>query len=301
MTVIDDVDESRCRILENIEIVAQEVGLHQRLLLGHERELDDLLAHQLVVLLRGLDEVGEVLGRRGLQLGMRQAAVAALAVFMLFRKDRSTTKDEAVLEAHSNGITYAPSDQGEERELYFLTDLGTMKFGHRIEDADRRVLYEAKVTKYAALKDIEMEFIDHVHGISETHFVGHEVNTEYGSMLADSHSTFDYDGEDIWAHLRRNGVSVESSFKPGKILAPQYRIFRNGEEIAFAESCNANVHEEDEAAKSKLASAFASRYFFRIWTREKNVELIFITLMAFARSSANDDEGGNFGLLFGKK
>lgn len=229
------------------------------------------------------------------------AVAAALAVFMILRKDPSSSRDPEVLEEHSNGITYAPSSQGDERELYFLTDLGTMKFGHRIEDADRRVLYEAKVTRYAALGDIEMDFIDHVKGITEAHRIGHEVNIDYGSMLADTHSSFTYDGEDIWAHLRRNGVSVETGFTQGKIMALQFRIFRNGEEIAFAESTGASVHEEDEASKGKLAKKLSSRYFYRIWTREKNVDLIFITLMAFARSSANDDEGGNLGLFFGKK
>ena len=33
----------------------------------------------------------------------------------------------------------APSVQGEERELYFLSDTGTAKVGHRVEDRQRRV------------------------------------------------------------------------------------------------------------------------------------------------------------------
>ena len=38
---------------------------------------------------------------------------------------------------------YAPSEKGEERKLYFLSDLGTVKIGHQLEDASRNTLYEA--------------------------------------------------------------------------------------------------------------------------------------------------------------
>ena len=52
------------------------------------------------------------------------------------------------LRERSGQTGYAPSVQSEEREAYFLTDLGTPKYGHRIEDRNRRVLYEAKMTEF---------------------------------------------------------------------------------------------------------------------------------------------------------
>lgn len=60
--------------VNHVEVVSDEVRLDEGLLLGHGRKVDDLLAHELVVLLRGVDEVGEVCGR-----GRHGQALRALA------------------------------------------------------------------------------------------------------------------------------------------------------------------------------------------------------------------------------
>ena len=134
------------------------------------------------------------------------------------------------------------------------------------------MLYEAKVTKFSLIGATGMDFIDHEKGTTTPHQVGHEINTEYNSILIDNHSGFKLDGEDIWKHLKQNGVVIESSFMPGKPLWPQYRVLRDG-----------------------------ARGYFRIQTQEKNLDLLFVVAMAFARTSALDGEGGSFGLLFGNK
>ncbi len=195
---------------------------------------------------------------------------------------------------------YAPSEKGEERKLYFLSDLGTIKIGHQIEDESRNVLYEAVVTKFSPIGAIEMDFIDHMNNKTTPHKVGHEVDTEFNSILIDNRSTIKLDGEDIWKHLKKNGVTIDSSFTKGKILTPTYKAFRNGEELAVLETTGKDVHEEDEEAGGKLSNLVPVRGFFRITTREKNLDLIFVIAMAFARTNSNDDHGGNFGLLFVK-
>ena len=200
-----------------------------------------------------------------------------------------------------SAASYAPSAKGEPRQLYFLTDTGTAKVGHRIEDTSRKVLYEAKVTKFSLIGATGMDFIDHVKGTTTPHQVGHEINTDYNSILIDNHSGFKFDGEDIWKHLRRNGVVIESSFMSGKPLWPQYRVLRDGEEIALLQSSGVHVHEEDAERDGKLAKMIPARGYFRIQTREKDLDLLFVVAMAFARTSALDGEGGSFGLLFGKK
>ena len=143
-------------------------------------------------------------------------------------------KDNGSDNSSKSGSSYAPSVKGAPRQLYFLTDTGTAKAGHRLEDADRKVLYEAKVTKFSLIGATGMDFIDHEKGTTTPHQVGHEINTEYNSILIDNHSGFKLDGEDIWKHLKQNGVVIESSFMPGKPLWPQYRVLRDGEEIGFA-------------------------------------------------------------------
>jgi len=210
-------------------------------------------------------------------------------------------KDNGSGKSDKSSASYAPSVKGEPRQLYFLTDTGTAKVGHWMEDADRKVLYEAKVTKFSLVGATGMDFIDHVKGTTTPHQVGHEIETDYHSILIDNHSGFKLDGEDIWKHLRRNGVVIESSFMSGKPLWPQYRVLRDGEEIAVLQSSGVHVHEEDAAGDGKLAKMVPARGYFRIQTREKNLDLLFVVAMAFARTSALDGEGGSFGLLFGKK
>ena len=210
-------------------------------------------------------------------------------------------KDNGSGKSDKSSASYAPSVKGEPRQLYFLTDTGTAKVGHRMEDANKKVLYEAKVTKFSLVGATGMDFIDHVKGTITPHQVGHEIETDYHSILIDNHSGFRFDGEDIWKHLKRNGVVIHSSFMSGKPLWPQYRVLRDGEEIAVLQSSGVHVHEEDAAGDGKLAKMVPARGYFRIQTREKNLDLLFVVAMAFARTSALDGEGGSFGLLFGNK
>ena len=188
---------------------------------------------------------------------------------------------------------------GEERELYFLTDLGTLKVGHRIEDANRSVLFEAVMTKHSLTSPYGFDFIDRVNNVTKAHLVGHEESTEWNSLLIDNHHTFKFDGEDIWKHLKRNGIRVESRLGSGsgKLVGVDFKIYRDDAELARVESTSQYVHEEDAAAH-KVASAVPAKGFYRIWTKEQNLELLFITLLAFARSEASDASGGTRKALF---
>lgn len=193
---------------------------------------------------------------------------------------------------------YPPSEKGEQRTLYFLTDLGTPKYGHQIEDKNRRVLYEAKMTKFTLTAPYGFDFIDHEHHVTTPHLIGHEEESDWNSLLLDNHYTFKFDGEDIWKHLKRNGITVDSKLAMNNTVTPTYRILRDGEEIAIMEMTSQYVHEEDEQ-EHKAASKVPVRGFYRIQTSEKMLDLLFVTVLAFARSGAADDKGGRFGMLKG--
>ncbi len=75
---------------------------------------------------------------------------------------------------------------------------------------------------------------------------------------------------------------------------PRYRISRDGVKIAVLESSSQYVHEED-AEQHSVASKLAIPGFYRIRTCEENLDAVFVTAMAFARSRALNDEGGTFG------
>ena len=67
--------------------------------------------------------------------------------------------------------------------------------------------------------------------------------------------------------------------------------------IARAESTGRYPHEED-TEEHKVVSSVPVQGFFRIWTRERNLDLLFVTLLAFARTGASADNGGNRKTLF---
>ena len=236
-------------------------------------------------------------GGKGFGVYLIVLGVAIIAVVVVSGKKNKREQEEiAELRETRGGMTYAPSTKGEEREVYFLTDTGTPKYGHRIEDKDRRVLYEAKMTKFSVTSAYRFDFIDHEHGTKTPHLVGHEEETDWGnSLLLDNHYTFELDGEDVWRHLKQNGIRVETERMEGTVF-PRFRVFRDGEEIAILESSSHYVHEEDAEAHPKL-SKVASRLFYRIWTREETLDAVFVTAMAFARSGALNDEGGAYGKL----
>ena len=220
--------------------------------------------------------------------------IAILAVLVLSAvKTKQARQAVGERQAACGGAEYAPSVKGEERELYFLTDMGTTKVGHRIEDGERRVLYEAKMTKFSLAAPYGFDFIDHEHGRRTPHLVGHEEETKWNSFLLDNHYTFELDGEDVWQHLKRSGISVETERKEGTVW-PRWRIFRDGGEIALLESGSQYIHEED-AEQHAMASKLAVRGFYRIWTREENLDVVFVVALAFARSGALNDEGGTVG------
>ena len=230
----------------------------------------------------------------GIYLIIAGGAILAIVIVSTIVQKVSVKK----LKETQGETVYAPSEQGEEeRELYFITDVGTPKYGHRLEDKNRKVLYEARIRKFSMVKPFEVEFIDHVHNKTALHLVGHKEETDRNSIIFDNHYTFDFDGVPIWKHLKRSGVTVESRLASGKVLTPSYTVFRDGEEIACIEQTSQYVH-EDDAENHKVASKMPIEGFYRIFTKEKNLDLIFVTVMAFARSGATDASGGGRKILF---
>lgn len=229
----------------------------------------------------------------GIYLIIAGGVILLLVVGLTIKKKVSLKK----LKETRGEVHYAPSEKGEQRELYFLTDVGTPKYGHRIEDKNRKVLYEAKMTKFSLTSAFRFDFIDHIHNTTTPHLIGHEEQTEWNSLLFDNHYTFTFDGEDIWKHLKRNGISVNSKLASGKILTSSYSILRDGEEIAYVETSSQYVH-EDDAEQHTVGSKIPVHGFYRILTKEKNLDLLFVVILAFARSGATDDKGGSRRILY---
>ena len=117
-------------------------------------------------------------GGVGIYLMVISTVILAVVIWSTVQKKRGLKQLEEQHALHG-GAGLAPSVKGEERELYFLSNTGTAKVGHRIEDRQRRVLYEAKMTKFNLTSPYGFDFIDHEHGRTTPHLVGHEEESEY--------------------------------------------------------------------------------------------------------------------------
>ena len=214
------------------------------------------------------------------------------------RTDYVVENNASVYSQLTNGeLTYAPSVKGEERELYFLTDVGTIKGGHHLEDKNRCVLYEAKMTKFSPLSAFAFDFIDHENNKTTKHLVGHAEEMDWNSILIDNNYAFTIDGQDVWKHLRAVGVTIDSRFGQAQGVMPSYTIRKDGEELAYAETTSQYAHEEDAEAH-KVADKVPVQGFYRVHTREKSLDLLFLILVAMARSGATDERGGSRRMLF---
>ncbi len=226
----------------------------------------------------------------GIYLMIAGGVILLIIIFLTVKKKVSVKN----LKETNGELTFAPSEKGEERALYFLTDLGTVKVGHRLEDRNRRVLYEARMTKFNPMSAFEFDFIDHEHNKTVRHLIGHTEETDWNSLILDNNYSFTFDDKDVWKQLRQLGVTINSRLNG---VMPSYTICLNGDEIAFAESTGQYVHEED-AEEHKVANKVPVQGFYRVRTNEKNLDLLFVILVAMARSGATDERGGSRRMLF---
>ena len=160
------------------------------------------------------------------------AALLAVVIFLTVKKKVSVKK----LKETNGELTYAPSVKGEERELYFLTDVGTIKGGHHLEDKNRRVLYEAKMTKFSPLSAFAFDFIDHENNKTTKHLVGHAEEMDWNSILIDNNYTFTIDGQAVEARLggaprfTNVGDRVRIKYLPEK---PRYQVPAREAEVRY--------------------------------------------------------------------
>ena len=209
------------------------------------------------------------------------AALLLGSIFTIVKnsRQRSEVKADKAVGGEPQPL-FGPSRQlPEEREVYFLTDLGTAKGTCRIEDGDRNLLYEAVCDKFSLVGDSLYTFRDREHGAEKQYSVGKTLTQSSDGMFAlDNHSSFPLDGKDVWKTLHRNGIRIETGLDG---LKWAYTLYRDEEEIARIVSTGRKVHEEDEGG---LLSKMPAPGFFRIWTREKYLDAIFLAAFAIGRT-----------------
>ncbi len=209
------------------------------------------------------------------------AALIAVSVFTMVknRQQRSEVKADKAVDGAPQPLFRPSHTLSEEREVYFLTDQGTAKGTCHIEDAGRNLLYEAVCDRFSLVGDSLYTFKDREHGTEKQYSVGKTLTQSSDGLFAlDNHSSFQLDGRDVWKQLHTNGIRIETGLDG---LKWAYTLYPDEEEIARIVSTGRKVHEEDAGG---VLSKMPAPGFFRIWTREKYLDVIFLTAFAIGRT-----------------
>ena len=167
------------------------------------------------------------------------------------------------------------------KEYYCRFDGNTLSPGYIIEDADRKILYEAKMVKNSLVGARIFEFTDHTTGRTAKHEVGHTVTQTYNNEFFSVSSWFKMDGQNIWDLIHDRGIRMNTDLTT-KFPYVIYEVSRNGRAFARIESSSIHVHEEDEA-QHKIVVPYG-RYYYRIWTDSADLESVFLPVFALSET-----------------
>ncbi|MBQ6267404.1 MAG: DUF3592 domain-containing protein [Clostridia bacterium] len=166
-------------------------------------------------------------------------------------------------------------------EYYFRFDGNSLKPGYLIEDADRKVLFEGKMTKNSLVGARVYAFGNPATGSTQEHEVGHTVTNALGNEFFSVSSSFKFDGENVWDVLHDKGLRMETNLR-SKFPNLVYYVTKNGLLFALIETSGKYVH-EDEAAQHKL-NVPSGNLYYRFWTASDDFETLFLTIFAISET-----------------
>ncbi len=166
-------------------------------------------------------------------------------------------------------------------EYYFRFDGNGLKPGYIVENADRKVLFEAKMLKQAIVGTRPYEFSNHITGKVEQHEVGHIVTQSYNDEVFSAKSWFKFDGKNIWDLLHEKGIRISTNVH-SKFPNFIYDVAKNGSVFARIETSSMYVH-EDEEAEHKIKVPIGKMYY-RVWTSSNDLDTLFLTVFAISET-----------------
>ncbi len=212
-------------------------------------------------------------------VGIAALAFGVLQTVKSFKKSKllDETGGSQLPAAEFDGFKTAPGVT----EYYVRFDGNTLKPGYIVEDADRKVLYEGKMTRQALVGSRVFEFTNHVTGHVEEHEVGHTVTQSYNDEMFSAKSWFKLDGENIWDVLHGKGLRMATDLGR-RFPNLTYNIAKDGRPFAVAETSGKYVH-EDDAAQHKM-NVPVGRYYYRVWTASAELDTLFLAIFAISET-----------------
>ena len=213
-------------------------------------------------------------------------AGALALVFGIFKTVKSFQKSKELDQGNPGGKFPSEAFNGfknapDVKEYYCKFDGKSLKPGYIVEDANRAVVFEGKMTKQALIGARSFEFVNHITGTSKTHEVGHTMTQTYNDEFFSAKSWFKFDGKNVWDVVHDRGIRLSTNLM-SKFPNLAYDVTKNGTPFAVIETSGRYVH-EDEAAEHKV-NIPVGRYFYRIWTNSEDLDLLFLTVFAISET-----------------
>lgn len=193
---------------------------------------------------------------------------------------KSTELDREVPAAPAADFTDFKTADGV-KEYYCSHDGNTLKPGYVVDDADRKVIYEAKMLKLNPIGPRTFEFTNHLTGAVAEHEVGHTLTETYNNEYFSARSTFRFDGKDVWDVLHEKGLRLSTNML-SQFPKMIYEVTKEGKPFAVIETSSKYVHEEDAAEHS--INIPAGSYYYRIWTGSDDLDTLFLTVFAISET-----------------
>ncbi len=209
-------------------------------------------------------------------------AACVVAVVVRIKKHKSNAATAKVTESDYQAKVAAGDTDYEpngEYKYYFGFDKSFAKQGHYMDDENRNAVCEARVQNFTLLSAQKVLFVNHLTGKEELHMIGHTVQT--GGTISD-YSYFKYDGVNVWDYLTQQGIRCEFAPDFKRTIGMKITFTRYGKPYADAYTSGANLHEDDN--HGKLGTLLPAPGLFRVVAYSDDVDLLFLALVAFART-----------------
>ena len=223
-------------------------------------------------------KAGGIIAPIAIVLGAAAIVGGVLTAVKAFRKDKQL--DEQI-KAAGGSLRVEPLPKDRLTEYYVSYDGQMLKPGYIVEDGARNVVYEGKMEKNALVGSRRFVFTDRRNGTTEEHEVGHTLTQTFNDEFFSAKSSFKFDGKNVWDVLHERGIRIATDMR-SKFPNLTYTISKNGRFLATVETSGKYVHEEDAAQHS--LNIPVGRYYYRCWTNESDIALLFLTVFSISET-----------------
>lgn len=216
-------------------------------------------------------------------IGVGAAAIIG-GILLTIRAVKKNRKLDKQIEEASGGTdirNVVPIPKEQLTEYYVSFDGKTLRPGYIVEDRDRNVVFAAPMTKNSLVGNRVFTFEDKRLGTSTEHQVGHVTTQSYNDEMFSASSYFKFDGKNIWDLLHDRGIRIKTEIL-SQFPKTAYTVAKYGKFFATIETAGKYVHEED-AAEHKINIPYGS-YYYRVWTNDQDMELLFLTVFAISET-----------------